>query len=567
MTSVPPSPYTRAVTSAASSMMKAMSSSMPPALATARSRIRLALPVNTPASSSGRPYSIASSAPDTSDRSAIMVASSPCSCISCRSSRCDRFPAALPGSTNSGITTSAMRLSCHDSQNIAASTRTRFSSTDSDSDNTTPTTRWVSSTSSIRETSDPVWVRVKNASGCRRTCRNTLARSSRTRLSPIHSEYHDLTYPAPAPTRPSPATASASVTTTPARCRRMPSSMISRKISGLTTTITESTTVMSTSSTIGPRYRRRYGQTRRTVPGRTCCRVTPSQRYRNQYSGAEIMQSTIPGPHVLVVCPRADAPGLVWRRDQAGFVGGDDELYPVPGAQLGQQPGHVRLDGACGDIQGGGDLGVGHAQAHQPEHLTLAVGDPGQLPGLAVGTVLAGELPDQAAGDPRRDHGVADRDHADGGQDVLQGHVLDQEPAGPGPQRAVDVVIVVERGEHEHPGVRARRGDQLGGLNAVHARHADVHDDHIGAGVLGEPYRLDSRSGLAGHVDIGGPLDQPAQSGPDERLVVGEDDLDGHRAGTGTGSRAATWKPPPGRGPAEKSPPISAARSRMPVIP
>jgi hypothetical protein len=82
------------------------------ALATARSRIRLALRVNSPASSSGRPYSMASSAPDTSDRSAVIAASSPYSCISLRSSRCDRFPAALPGSTNSGITASATRLSC-----------------------------------------------------------------------------------------------------------------------------------------------------------------------------------------------------------------------------------------------------------------------------------------------------------------------------------------------------------------------------------------------------------------------------------------------------------------------
>ena len=149
--------------------------------------------VNSPASSAGRPYSMASSAPDTSDRSAVIVASSPYSCICCRSSRCARFPAALPGSTNSGITVSATRLSCHDSQNIAASTSTRFSSTDTDSDSTTPTACCVSSTSSMRDTSDPVCVRVKNASGCRRTCRNRLARSSSTRLSPIHSEYRDFT--------------------------------------------------------------------------------------------------------------------------------------------------------------------------------------------------------------------------------------------------------------------------------------------------------------------------------------------------------------------------------------
>ena len=265
----------------------------------ARSRIRLALPVNSPASSSGRPYSLASSAPDTSDRSAVIAASSPWSCISCRSSRWARFPVTLPGNTNSGTAASAMRLSCHDSQNIAASTRTRFSSTDTDSGISPPTACCVSLMSSfMRETSAPVCVRVKNASGCRCICRNTLVRSSSTRLSAIHAEYNDFTYVAPAPTSASPATVSASVTTTLSRCCRMPSSMISRKISVLTTTMAESTAVIPSSSTIGPRYRRRYGQTRRTVPGRTCCRVASSSRYRSTNPGPEITGSTIPPtPH------------------------------------------------------------------------------------------------------------------------------------------------------------------------------------------------------------------------------------------------------------------------------
>jgi hypothetical protein len=55
--------------------------------------------------------------------------------------------------------------------------------------------------------------------------------------------------------------------------------------------------------------------------------------------------------------PRGAALGV----EQAGLVRGDDELNPVPGAQLGQQMGHVRFGGARGDEQGAGDLGVGHA--------------------------------------------------------------------------------------------------------------------------------------------------------------------------------------------------------------
>jgi hypothetical protein len=88
-------------------------------------------------------------------------------------------------------------------------------------------------------------------------------------------------------------------------------------------------------------------------------------------------------------------------------------------------------------LQDGGDLSVGHAEAHQLEHFAFAVGDLGEFPGLVAGAGLVGELPDQAPGDARRDDGVAGRDHADRGQDVVQCHALDQESACSGPQRAV----------------------------------------------------------------------------------------------------------------------------------
>ena len=71
--------------------------------------------------------------------------------------------------------------------------------------------------------------------------------------------------------------------------------MISRKISGIVTAMAESTAVMTTSSTIGPRYRRRYGQTRRAVPGRTCCLVTSSSWNRHQTPGPSIMGPLSPG--------------------------------------------------------------------------------------------------------------------------------------------------------------------------------------------------------------------------------------------------------------------------------
>ena len=64
--------------------------------------------------------------------------------------------------------------------------------------------------------------------------------------------------------------------------------------------------------------------------------------------------------------------------DQAGLVGQHDELDPVAGAGLGEQPADVGLHGRLGDHQVGGDLRVGAAAADQLEHLALALGERGQ---------------------------------------------------------------------------------------------------------------------------------------------------------------------------------------------
>ncbi len=145
------------------------------------------------------------------------------------------------------------------------------------------------------------------------------------------------------------------------------------------------------------------------------------------------------------------------RGDQAGLVGDDDQLDPVPGAELGQQPGHVRLGGGGADDQAAGDLAVGQAAADEGQHLALPVGDAGRAraaagPAGAAAPAWPGELLDEPAGDAGRDQRVAGRDHADRGQDVLQRHVLDQEAARAGAQRGVHVVVVVERGQHDDPG-------------------------------------------------------------------------------------------------------------------
>ena len=63
---------------------------------------------------------------------------------------------------------------------------------------------------------------------------------------------------------------------------------------------------------------------------------------------------------------------------------------------------------------------------------------------------LAGEVRDQAPGHRRGEQGLPGCHHADGGYQFRGGSVLEQETARAGPQRRVDVVVEVERGEHEH---------------------------------------------------------------------------------------------------------------------
>ena len=106
-----------------------------------------------------------------------------------------------------------------------------------------------------------------------------------------------------------------------------------------------------------------------------------------------------------------------------------------------------------------GDLGVRQAPRDQPQHLRsreVRTRRARRLGGRRAG----GEALDQPRVTDGREQRAAVRDHADRGDQLLLGRVLEQEAARPGAQRLVDVLVEVERGQHEHPRtpVRRRRG-------------------------------------------------------------------------------------------------------------
>ena len=169
-----------------------------------------------------------------------------------------------------------------------------------------------------------------------------------------------------------------------------------------------------------------------------------------------------------------------------------------------------------------------------------------------------GEGLQQAAGDARGDHGVACGHAADCCEQVLGSGVLQKEAGCSGAQRGEGVLVEVEGGQDEHPRVREFLGDPAGGLDAVGAGHADVHQDDVGPQPAGQLQGLGAVRRLADRVHVGLGVEDHAERQAQQRLVVGEQDADRHAAPSSGGSRsrrAKTRQPPPGRGPAWRAPP------------
>ena len=104
-------------------------------------------------------------------------------------------------------------------------------------------------------------------------------------------------------------------------------------------------------------------------------------------------------------------------------------------------------------------------------------------------------------------------------------------------------------------------------LDAVHGRHADVEQAHVGAELAGEGHRGPSVGRLADHLDAGLGVEDHPEPGPDDLLIVGDEHADGHVTGAARGSTALTVQPLSGPGPASRVPPRSIARSVMPTRP
>ena len=131
---------------------------------------------------------------------------------------------------------------------------------------------------------------------------------------------------------------------------------------------------------------------------------------------------------------------------EPALVGGDDGLGAVPGTELQQHAADVRLHRLPAQEELAGDLGVGQPAGDEPQDVGLAAGQSGQrarTPG--PGRRVRG---DEAAGDVRQHQRGPPCDDPDRVDQFVGVGPLQREPARPGLQRPVQVVVVLERGQH-----------------------------------------------------------------------------------------------------------------------
>ena len=209
-------------------------------------------------------------------------------------------------------------------------------------------------------------------------------------------------------------------------------------------------------------------------------------------------------------------------------------------------------------------------RGHGGQYLFLAVRE--RLDGLRRprGGPGVRERLQQPCGDAGRDERVTTGGGVDGlGEQVGTG-VLEQETPGTGPQRGVDVLVEVERGDDDD-GERvldSRPGQSAGRLDAVHAGHADVEQAHVRPQAAAPARRPAARraaspttsmSGWASSIIVSPVRTISWSSATSTRMLMRST-----RPGAVRRSRSSRG---PDSGPASQVPPSRPARSIMPTRP
>src|SRR5215208_1764547 len=203
------------------------------------------------------------------------------------------------------------------------------------------------------------------------------------------------------------------------------------------------------------------------------------------------------------------------------------------------------------------------------EYLALAIGERGE--GLRWGPYWGrGREEGEYAGcDSRAEDRLASAHCPDRGQHLLLVGIFEDVAACSCPQGHEHRVLILEERYHQDAHARALLEDPSCGLYAVHLWHLQVHQDHIGLKLFGTHYGLFACCCLAYYLEIGYRCEQGDHALAEERVVFGDEDLQGlqlsHSLGLslGSGRRTSTRVPPSEARSTTQLPPSSDARSRI----
>jgi len=188
----------------------------------------------------------------------------------------------------------------------------------------------------------------------------------------------------------------------------------------------------------------------------------------------------------------------------------------------------VRLRRRGTDNEALGDFFVRETGRDERHHLALAFRqrvDAGHRPPRPQRSC---ELLDQAPRHARRQQRLAGGDDTDGLEECGRLGVLDEERARAGTQPFEDVFIGLERSQDHEPDARQPRvGRNLPDcLDAVEVGHPDVHEDDVRPEARGEVDSLAAIARFPDDLEVLLGIDEGLEAGPDEGLVVREQDPD-----------------------------------------
>lgn len=170
----------------------------------------------------------------------------------------------------------------------------------------------------------------------------------------------------------------------------------------------------------------------------------------------------------------------------------------------------MKLDGAFGDVEGGGDRLVTFTAGDQRQDFLFAVGE-------FVALNPIGELHCNVGGEVF----FACVDLAHGGEQIFGGGVFEQVATGSGLQSPVDVFVGVVGGEDDDAGVGVEAANLLDGGHAFEDGHSQIHQGDLGLVLLVKGDRFLAVGGFGNDGHIAGTIDDRDDAVPHDRVIFG----------------------------------------------